>query len=164
VETTVGVASGTVFQPPDLLVRFLSDGSTVPGICSLLARRDAVVSVGGFEESIQQMFEDQTLIAKMCLYGRVIADAGCWDMYRQHDASSSAQAAKAGDYHPWRPNPARILYLKWLSEYVDKSGQSTEAIREVIRRELWLQEHRVPGTVVGALRMGIEAIRRRLRR
>jgi glycosyltransferase involved in cell wall biosynthesis len=67
----VGVRADTLHRGPYLLSCYLARPGIVPGICSVMTRRKAVVEVAGFEESIQQMFEDQTLIAKLCLHGSV---------------------------------------------------------------------------------------------
>ncbi len=68
--TDVGVTPDQVLDGTELLTTFLNNGAMVPGICSLLARRDAALRVGGFEETIQHMFEDQTLLARLCLADR----------------------------------------------------------------------------------------------
>jgi len=71
----LGVRAGVLYRGSYLLSRYLARTGIVPGICSTLARLKAVVEVGGFEESIQHMFEDQTLIAKLCLHGPVFVDS-----------------------------------------------------------------------------------------
>jgi glycosyltransferase involved in cell wall biosynthesis len=110
---------GTRFDPPELLRRFLrSGGAALPGICSLLARREAVRHIGGFEESFRGAFEDQVFLSKMALHAPILVVKECLDKYRQHNASYSAQAVSAAHYHPKRANPARRTFLDWLEAYL----------------------------------------------
>jgi glycosyltransferase involved in cell wall biosynthesis len=158
----LGVRPDVLFRPPYLLTCYLARTGIVPGICSILARRKAVVEVGGFEESIQQMFEDQTLIAKLCLYGPVFVDSGCYDLYRQHPGSSSSQAVKAGTDHPWRPSLSHLPYLEWLADYVETHPGSDDNLHWKLKRELWIQRHRFAGNMIGLARLVIEIVRRKL--
>ena len=110
---------GTRFEPPELLRRFLrTGGAALPGICSLLARSDAVRQVGGFEDSFRGAFEDQVFLSKMALHAPILVVEECLDKYRQHDASYSAQAVGAAHYHPKRANPARRTFLEWLEAHL----------------------------------------------
>lgn len=160
----LGVPADTLYFPPFLLTRYLERGGIVPGLCSLLVRRSAVLELGGFEESIQQLFEDQTLIAKLCLHGPVYVDSGCHDLYRQHPDSSSAQAVTDGLYHPWRPSVSQQAYLEWLAGYLAMHAPQHERLRSAVRRELWLERHTIAGTVVGLGRVAAEIARRTLDR
>ena len=114
----LGVPPHTLIQPPALLTRFLKNGEIVPCICSLLVRRRILEDCGGFDETIQHMYEDQVLLAKICTRAPVFVDSGCWDKYRQHPGSSSNIAIKEGEYHPLKPNPSRLVYLAWLTAYI----------------------------------------------
>lgn len=114
----LGVATGCVHPPPRLLEAWLRDPGTVPCICSLLARRAAAVACGAFEESIQDLYEDQVFLAKMALAGPVLVEPGCGERYRQHAGSTSAQAIVDQRYHPTRPNESRRAFLQWLADYV----------------------------------------------
>jgi glycosyltransferase involved in cell wall biosynthesis len=145
--TDIGLRPQTAYDGVQLLTAFLKRPGIVPGICSLLARRDCVVRVGGFDEALQHMYEDQTLIAKLCVEGAVFVDDGCWDRYRQHSGSTSAQAIKEGFYHPWRPNRARLQFLQWLEQYVTKATPDAAELLRIVRREKWLQSHQVAGTI-----------------
>src|ERR1700747_405988 len=48
----LGVPADVMYRGSYLLSRYLARTGIVPGICSILARRKAIVEVGGFEESI----------------------------------------------------------------------------------------------------------------
>ena len=73
------------YPPPRLLEAWLRKPGIVPCICALLARRAAAVACGGFDESIQDLYEDQVFLAKMVLAGPVLVEPGCGERYRQHD-------------------------------------------------------------------------------
>jgi glycosyltransferase involved in cell wall biosynthesis len=113
----LGVRWGETQEPPDLLVRFLEQPGNVPCLCAFMARREALLRLGGFDESLQDFYEDQTLIAKLALHCRIRVDAVPGERYRQHDESSTRRAIREGTYHPWRPNAARRTYLDWLERY-----------------------------------------------
>jgi glycosyltransferase involved in cell wall biosynthesis len=113
----LGVRWDETQEPPQLLVRFLDQPGTVPCLCAFMARRDALLRLGGFDESLQELYEDQTLIAKLALHCRIRVDAVPGERYRQHDNSSTRRAMRAGVYHPWRPNTAQEKYLDWLERY-----------------------------------------------
>jgi len=114
----LGVATDCVYQPPRLIEAWLRKPGIVPCICSLLARRTAAVACGAFDESIQDMYEDQVFLAKMVLAGPVLVEQGCGERYRQHAGSTSARAIVDQRYHPTRPNESRRAFLQWLAGYV----------------------------------------------
>jgi len=143
----LGVRAPAVVAPPALLTSYLRDPGTVPGICSLLVRRAALDRVGGFDETIQHLFEDQVLIAKLCATAPVVVDDAVGERYRQHADSSCARAVAAGEYHPWRPNPARRAYLEWLEAYVIAQGIVDRPLQAALRRELAIYRHPLWGEV-----------------
>jgi len=130
----VGLASRTVHEPPTVLTAFLRDGGIVPCTCGLLARLDVVRRLGAFEPSVDHLFEDQVLIAKLCFASPVYVDDGCHDLYRQHPGSTSALAVREGRYHPERPNPARLAYLSWLERYATDLGVEDKAFWAALAR------------------------------
>jgi glycosyltransferase involved in cell wall biosynthesis len=152
---------GTRFEPPELLRRFLrTGGAALPGICSLLARRDAVRQVGGFEDSFRGAFEDQVFLSKMALHAPILVVEECLDKYRQHDASYSAQAVSASHYHPKRANPARRKFLEWLEAYLRARGVEDPLVWRWLDREFrpYRQPrlHAVlaaPSAIAGALKL-----------
>ena len=105
------------YEPPGLLMRFLEHPGSVPCLCAVMARRQTLLRLGGFDESLQDLYEDQTLIAKLALHCRIRVDAAPGERYRQHEGSSTRRAISEGAYHPWRPNAARRRYIEWLDRY-----------------------------------------------
>lgn len=129
----LGVTPGRSYDPPALLVGYLRDPGTVPCICALLSRRDTARSVGGFDESIQDLYEDQVFIAKMVLAGAVYVDSHCGERYRQHEASTSAIAEREGRYHPTRVNEPRRVFLEWLEGYTRRVPASDRELDRALK-------------------------------
>ncbi len=137
----LGVEPDRLFHPPALLTLFLRDGGSVPCICSLVARRELVRALGGFEERIQHLYEDQVLLAKLCLAAPVYVESGCRERYRQHGQSSSALAIRTGAYDPLAPNPARAAFLSWLTEHLAAHPVADAALARALRRAWWPLHH-----------------------
>jgi glycosyltransferase involved in cell wall biosynthesis len=137
----LGVAPNRSYGPPALLRRFLTDGGTVPCICGLTARMSSVREVGGFDERIDYMFEDQVLLAKLCAQYPVYVDDGCYDQYRQHARSTSRRAILSGAYHPTRPNPSRKAFLYWLRDYLRDRDIRDARLRAALAGALWPYRH-----------------------
>jgi glycosyltransferase involved in cell wall biosynthesis len=157
----LGVPPGRESAPTRLLTRFLASGGVVPCTCALLVRRECLERVGGFEESIPHLYEDQVLIAKLCLSAPVFVEGDCGAWYRQHPDSSSNAAIRTGEYHPLRPNPARQRYLAWLEAYLIEQGIVDGALWRSVRRELLPYRHPVRARLGAGLRAaGAYAIRR----
>jgi hypothetical protein len=114
----------------------LKNGGIVPCLCALLVRRVAIETVGPFEESIQQLYEDQVLIAKLCLAMPVFIDDVVAERYRQHQESSSAVALANREYHPLWPHPARRAFLSWLAAYLREKNICDGDLERALRREI----------------------------
>lgn len=137
----LGVAPDRSYEPPALLRTFLTDGGTVPCICGLTARLSVVREVGGFDERIDYMFEDQVLLAKLTAQHPVYVDSGCWDQYRQHERSTSRRAIVSGTYHPTRPNPAQKAFLCWLRDYLRDRDVRDAALERALAGAWWPYRH-----------------------
>ena len=133
----VFVPDRTVVQPPDLLTLYLrSGGAAVPGICSLLVRREAAKGVGGFDDRFRGVFEDQVFYARICLRFPVLVTDDCTTLYRQHEGSCCAGAVARGEYDPVLPNAGRGRYLKRLREELVELSCEDPALWKSLRREL----------------------------
>jgi glycosyltransferase involved in cell wall biosynthesis len=132
----LGVAAGRTYPPPALLVAYLRDPGIVPCICALLVRREAALAVECFDESFQDLYEDQVFIVKLLLHGPVYVDDACGERYRQHAQSSSARAEREGRYHPTAANEARRLFLRWVESYVHAHGRGDRGLRRALTRAL----------------------------
>jgi glycosyltransferase involved in cell wall biosynthesis len=135
IEHMQGVA-GKMHFPHQILRRvFLMQDGHVPCTCSILARRDAVEIVGGFEASFS-LYEDQTLWSKLLLRFPVYVTPACLSLYRQHAASASAKATSEGLYDRLGEHLARKDYLEWLAKYVEASKISNAGLDRAIRLAL----------------------------
>ena len=132
-----GAQPDTVIEPPRMLLQFLENGGTVPCMGSVLVRRAAVESVGGWEESFQRICTDQVFHAKLCLNFPVMIVDVCLDKYRQHENSSCQTVARAGQL-----DAAFERYLTWLNSYVSARPVVNPTVRDMAR---WaLRRHRHP--------------------
>jgi glycosyltransferase involved in cell wall biosynthesis len=131
-----GAQPGTRLDPPEMLVRFLDDGGTVPCMGGLLVRRAAVEQMGGWEESFLRICTDQVFHAKIALnYPVMIVDV-CLDRYRQHENSSCQTVSRAGQM-----DSAFHTYLTWLESYVAARPGTDPAVRAAVRRALRRYRH-----------------------
>lgn len=131
-----GVEIGRVIQAPRALVTFLNDGGTVPCMGSVLARRVAVLAVGGWEESFRTICTDQVFHAKLTLRFPVLFHDVCWDRYRQHPNSSCHRVAAAGQTHA-----TFGTYLRWLERYLDDQRVDDATLRGALRKALRPYDH-----------------------
>lgn len=137
-EGEIGVQPDTLVKPPTLLTLFLqSRGGTLPGICSILVRRETIEQVGRFEEAFRGPYEDQVFLAKVCLKTAVFVTHECTDRYRQHPNSCCYVAIETGEYHPELPHPARQKFLNWLGQYLSEQEVKDPEIWQALQKELW---------------------------
>jgi glycosyltransferase involved in cell wall biosynthesis len=127
----LGVTPDCLFHPPTLLEGWLRDGGTVPCMGSLVVRASVVESVGGFESTFRDQYEDQVFYAKIALAGPVFVTSRGWDRYRQHRDSDCARAAVSG-----RASAARERFLRWLDRYLTERGVADATLRDLVQREL----------------------------
>ncbi|MGH7544426.1 MAG: glycosyltransferase family 2 protein [Gemmatimonadota bacterium] len=149
----LGIASGTVVDPPRLVPLFLRGRVAVPCPSAVATRRAAVERVGGFVETAPRPNEDQFFFAKMSLHFPVLVSDRCWALYRQHGGSVSDPVSIAER----RGN--RKTYLNWLEAYALEQGIEDRSLRLAISKELWNLRHPVSARV---LRTGRRLLRRGL--
>jgi glycosyltransferase involved in cell wall biosynthesis len=130
-----GAEPNTVIPPPRMLVTFLRDGGTAPCMGSVLARREAVERVGGWDESFRTICTDQVFHAKLSLNFPVFIADGCWDRYRQHEDSSCRRVERAGG-----TDAAFERYLTWLETYVSHRVVDRE-VERALQGALWRYRH-----------------------
>lgn len=132
----LGVQPDTLFEPPTLVTLFLKDPGIVPCTCGLLARRQIVETVGGFDEAIQDLYEDQVFIFKLCLKAPVFVEAGTWDKYRQRLDSSWHISLNTGQEYQ-----ARLIFLQWLKQYLAIQGYQNTEVWHVLQPHLWAYQY-----------------------
>jgi len=132
----LGLDSNKLYTPPELAIFFLKKPQFTPCLCSFLIRKEIVLRIDAFEETIQDLFEDQVLLYKICLTNNVLAENKCYERYRQHSESTSAIAIQNKDYHPVLPSSSRLIFLEWLKRYIEGLEISNHTLNEIIRKEM----------------------------
>jgi glycosyltransferase involved in cell wall biosynthesis len=132
-----GVPPNATVAPPRLLATFLRDGGTVPCMGSVLVRRRAIEDAGGWEDSFRHICTDQVFHAKLALRVPVFIADGCWDRYRQHDASACQQVKRAGQL-----GATFHVYLSWLERYLTEQHVTDPDVWAALERAL--RPHRHP--------------------
>jgi glycosyltransferase involved in cell wall biosynthesis len=112
-----GVEGPTLFEPPELLTRFLEREINMPCMGSMLMRRAAALAFGGWEDEFRGLFEDQVFFAKLCATNRVLATNDCLDKYRQHHDSTCAVGLRTGQLAH-----ARKDFHEWLGRFLKSQG------------------------------------------
>jgi glycosyltransferase involved in cell wall biosynthesis len=147
--TDIGVQPNTLVKPPTMLAYFLK---TCPYPCSVLVRRDVVENVGGFEEAFRGMYEDQVFFAKVFAKAPVFVSGECWDRYRRHPDSCMSVAIRAGQFHPVKPNPTSLTFLKWLEAYLLEQGIKDAKVWSALREMLLPYDHPILCRLVSPIR------------
>jgi glycosyltransferase involved in cell wall biosynthesis len=155
------LSTGRVHSPPSVLTAFLTTrGGSLPGICSLLCRKEVCVSLGGFESSFRGLYEDQVFLSKVCLNVPVMIHPQVLDYYRQHPDSHCYQAIGRGDYDPDKPHPARGRYLDWLESYLKSHRIDDPVIWSALKKEQFPYRHPTAYAVANAPGEAVERARR----
>jgi glycosyltransferase involved in cell wall biosynthesis len=135
----MGGVYDAVVPPPKQLLRQIESRDGLPGMCSVLMRRQTALDVGGFEPSFPGMYEDEVFFSKIALRWPVYIISEAYDLYRQHADSFSAKAYRRGEYsmRPGAENKARYFYLQWLESHVRESGLDHDgSLSRAIRNQL----------------------------
>ena len=106
------VKSGKVYQPGELLPFIYGKYGAAPCICGVMFRRSVALKLGGFEESIQNLYEDQVFFAKFFVEESIFVDASAHELYRQHENSDWHTSIRTGE-----DITALESYLSWLQSY-----------------------------------------------
>jgi glycosyltransferase involved in cell wall biosynthesis/SAM-dependent methyltransferase len=126
----LGIPTETLYAPPTLLLSLYPLGQgTAPSMSNLLARREFVEKVGGFEEDFRGLYEDQAFLTKAYLHGSVFVSGECWDKYRIHPDSCLSVGTEAGQYQT-----VRLRFLNWFESYLKDQKIADEAIWSALRK------------------------------
>jgi SAM-dependent methyltransferase len=136
-----GVPQNALIPPPQLIPPMLQCKAVSPATCSVLIRRPVIEAIGGFDESIQFMYEDQVLFFKICLKTPVFEENSCWDFYRQHPDSSCYVAERQGIYRGEDPSPTHLAFLTWLKTYLTQEGINDPQVRQALNTMLFPYRH-----------------------
>lgn len=151
----------TIYPAPQVLRRYLVEhGGCLPGICSLLVRRDAFEAIGGLEVEFRGMYEDQVFLSKMTANFPTVVIEEVLDYYRQHTESCCWRSRmETGDVQFEDLDPTRGRYLRWLARYLKRIGLHDAVIDRQIR--LQVIPYNVPGYLPVYLR--VKQVKRALR-
>lgn len=127
-------APETLVMPPTLLTMFLQNRAPVP--LGALMRRELLERLGGYEEAFLDLYEDQTLYAKICLEAPVYVARGYWYRYRQYPESITQVGARNGHDRLTRQD-----FLLWLESYLTRKGVDDRELWSALRREFWPYRH-----------------------
>jgi glycosyltransferase involved in cell wall biosynthesis len=143
-------------RPPALLVSSLARGTFVANPSTILARRDALDRVGGFEEAFVgplQTCEDSAFLAKVHLNETVFVATECWARYRQHDNSLFSTMTRTG-----RIRATRLGYFDWLRNYLTQQAVDSPAIWEAFAQGVWPYHHPVRHAAASALKNAVRHV------
>jgi glycosyltransferase involved in cell wall biosynthesis len=128
--------SGTVVDPPAMLLAVLRRGAYSTPVCSLLVRREVAQELGGSEAAFTGMYEDQVLLSKLYLTRTIVLEDAPTALYRQHAGSSTAQAIRQGLYHPGSENPSREVFLRWLVKQQSTGAEPDPQVAAALQASL----------------------------
>ncbi len=123
------MARDLLHEPPVLCLSFLQDESTIPG--GVMVRRDVLESVGGYDDTFRDEYEDVIVHAKVCLRWPVFASSESLYRYRQHEESCGAETRRVG-----RRSARRERFLQRLSDYLSQKGLTESPVGIVVRDQL----------------------------
>jgi glycosyltransferase involved in cell wall biosynthesis len=123
-----GIPPDTLVRPPSLLASFLREEVPIPCPSDVLVRRNAVLDIGGFEETFHHIFTDQAFYAKLCLKWPVFVSGRNWSKYRKHANSAVAAIKKMG-----KLRSSRLAYLNWLKNYLDEHDIRDREVRNALK-------------------------------
>lgn len=122
-------------EPPALIPLILQRRYAVP--LGFVARREAVLDVGGYEDEFRGVHDDQVFFCKLGLRHRVYVLSECTYRYRRHP-----------DSIVWVTNtiegnalPHRKRFLKWLEGYLEDQGIRDREVWTPLRQEMWKCRH-----------------------
>lgn len=138
----VGAKTDSPIQPPTLFLLLLQRQIAIAG---MLLRKEAVKSVGGFDEKFRGLYEDQVFCAKICLQYPVFVSSQCWYKYRQHPQSCCSVASRT------EVHLTRQAFLQWVKMYISEKNIQNAKARQAVNWELFLAHHPVVLTIVRPL-------------
>ncbi|HEX5734493.1 MAG TPA: glycosyltransferase [Blastocatellia bacterium] len=157
----LGVPLDRLVDPPALFPALMRN--QVVTSTGGLVRREAIETVGGYEERFRGLYEDQAFYAKVCLKAPVFISDGCWYKYRKHPDSCCAVAESLGRHHA-----ERLLLLNWLESYLSENAIKDKGVWQSLRRAQWTcrfpKLSRTPGHIRYRTRMTKERMKSIARR
>lgn len=118
-------------DPPALIPLILQRPYAVP--LGYVARRDAVLDVGGYEDAFRGVHDDQVFYCKFGLRHRIWVTSEASYRYRRHPGSIVwVTNTIEGDRLPHRRR-----FLSWLHGYLEDEGVRDERVWAALQEERW---------------------------
>lgn len=130
-----------VHAPPELAIGLLDHGISPPSTNAWVARRDAVLAVGGFVDAFEGLFEDQVFLFRFLLAHPVVVHAQVVDRYRQHPDSTCARGLASGAYDLVEASPSRLAFRKFARDHVATTPWRGTAVHRAARRAHLADRH-----------------------
>ena len=133
-------AEARIVSPPEALMTVLAAPLMSAATCSITLRRSVALAVGGFEECVHNVYEDQAFLTKIYLERQMFALPECLARVRLHTSSLMSSLAstafnKAGTWQ--RENRALI---GWQRQYIEGGGHQQPVLEMLLsRRERGLE-------------------------
>lgn len=124
------IEMNTVIEPPDLLRKQAQMIYCVPAPSSLLIRREMVNRIGGFEESIPNILEDQAFYVKVFLEEPVFVSAQARFKYRKHPDSICNSIDKQ------KHCAISLRFWKWVKQYFTNKGVTDKEIMSFVEERI----------------------------
>lgn len=132
----IGAPADRLHQPPALVPLLYPLGDGIPPCpSSWLIRRELIERVGGWEEHLQPIYEDQGFLAKAYREAPVWVSSRCWDLYRRHPGQITMTTSSAAH------DAARREFLDWYADYLRSSGIDDPSAWRLLRRATWPYRH-----------------------
>jgi glycosyltransferase involved in cell wall biosynthesis len=132
----IGASADRIHTPPSLLMQLHPLGGGVsPCPSSWLLRRELFERVGGWEEDLPPIYEDQGFLTKAYLEAPIWVSGRCWDRYRRHPGQIVASTSDGGHA------AARREFLSWYEAYLRGRSIDDRAIWRALRRAWWPYRH-----------------------
>jgi SAM-dependent methyltransferase len=133
-----------------------------PSISNVMFRSGAVQDVGGFEEKFPEMYDSQTLMAKMYInFDTFIADC-CWVSKREYQDEIPQPEQKVNQ------GVTELDYLRWLASYISEKERNDQSLNKVLRDRIWGLEnptlhkyHEFNKKNIGAIKKTLKPVVRR---
>jgi glycosyltransferase involved in cell wall biosynthesis len=155
----LGVRANATYPAGRLFRLLLENKYQTPTTCNAMVRRSALEAVGGFDEKISNLFEDQLLFGKLLLLFPTHVSDRCWARYRQHEASTMCSATDRQVL-----DTAHRHYLTAMYDFARRSGLASvadlAALARAMMRIAWrMAKHRTKTAAAKLFKLSQSAVR-----
>lgn len=132
----IGAPPDRLHHPPGLVPLLYPLGDGIPPCpSSWLVRRELIERVGGWEEHLHPIYEDQGFLAKVYRESPVWVSSRCWDLYRRHPGQITMTTSSEAH------ETARREFLDWYETLLRDGGADDPIASRLLRRARWPYRH-----------------------